>query len=192
MSKYDDTTQPPPIAPSSAVGNAFMASALLTIVALIVLIITEQWTQPIAWKAVVGVFAAPLAVAGLGRLRIMMRQAAWELETYTRRDIDGDGVVGRPEVRLIPVQGGRLVDGVDERDLAKFIEVVCSTGRFTQRDWRGADMPSGRVVDNDYYALLIAPLVKAQVIVDRNERVAGRLVTRDAEQVKRVLGLINA
>lgn len=189
MPNYPDTTQPPPIAPSSAVGNAFMASALLTIVALVVLIITEQWTQPIAWKAVVGVFAAPLAVAGLGRLRIMMRQAAWELETYTRRDIDGDGVVGRPEVRLIPVQGGTLVDGVDERDLAYFIDEVCRTKDLRQRTWAGKDMPSGLSCDNAYLSGLCKPLEKAGYIVGRSERVTGRLTSTDARQIKMDLGL---
>ena len=189
MSRYDDTTQPPPIAPSSAVGNAFMASALLTIVALAIMIATDAWKHPLALRLVLIIFAAPLAFAGAYKCRILHRHMGHEFDMLNRRYAQQNNA---SDIRLIPVQGGRLVDGVDERDLAKFIEVVCNTGRFTQRDWRNVDMPSGRVCDNEYHALLIAPLVKAQVIVDRTERVAGRLVTRDAAQVKRVLGLTNA
>jgi len=192
MTKYNDTVQPPPIATTGAVGNAFMASGLLVVVSFVVLLVTDTWRSPWALKAVLLVFALPILVAAGSRLCLMFRQIVWEMELYAKRDLTGDGVIGQPgkdNVRIIPVYGGKFIDEVDERDLAKFVEVICATGKFTQRDWQRYEMPSGRVVDNEYHARLIAPLTKLGFIIDRSERSAGKLIERNPDVIKDKIGL---
>jgi hypothetical protein len=144
MSKYNDTMQqPPPVAATGAVGNAFMAGGLLVVVSFILLLVTDTWRSWWALRAVLLIFAVPILFAAGSRLCIMVCQVVYELERYTKRDINRDGSIGNPaeKTRIIPVYGGKFVDEVDERDLSKFVEVICATGKFTQRDWQRHEMP---------------------------------------------------
>lgn len=77
---------------------------------------------------------------------------------------------GRP---LFP--SNRLVDGVPEVDLCYFLEHLAARGGHQRSRWQGVLFPSGRRCNSEYYELLVAPLVKAKVILGRGPRIAGRI-----------------
>ena len=86
----------------------------------------------------------------------------------------------------------RFVEGVPECDLLHFIERVVIAGH-SKRVWLGQTLPSGKVVATfQDYDQMISPLLKAGLIVGRGERSAGKLVTDDAGELKRALGLLGA
>lgn len=90
---------------------------------------------------------------------------------------------GRP---LFPTN--RLIDGVPEIDLKYFCELIPAKGGHQRSKWLGCTMPSGRKVDPEYYALLVAPLVKVKAIEGRAPRVAGA-VTCSPQTMKERLGI---
>lgn len=90
---------------------------------------------------------------------------------------------GRP---LFP--SNRLIDGVPEADLKFFCELIPSKGGHQRSKWLGTVFPSGRKCDPEYYALLVAPLVKTKCIEGRGPRVAGT-VTCSPQRMKERLGL---
>lgn len=96
------------------------------------------------------------------------------------------------QVRLVGVNVNaprRALDGVDERDLIYFCERAVIAGH-SKRVWLGQTLPSGKLVSTFAdYDQMIAPLLKAGLIVGRGERSAGKLVTDDAGELKRALGL---
>lgn len=96
------------------------------------------------------------------------------------------------QVRLVGVNVNtprRALDGVDERDLLYFCERAVIAGH-SKRVWLGQTLPSGKLVSTfQDYDQMIAPLLKAGLIVGRGERSAGKLVTDDAGELKRALGL---
>jgi len=83
----------------------------------------------------------------------------------------------------------RFIEGVPECDLTHFLERAVIAGH-SKRVWLGQTLPSGKVVTTfQDYDQMIAPLLKAGLIVGRGERSAGKLVTDDAGELKRALGL---
>jgi hypothetical protein len=139
----------------------------------------EQWVEnQIAAREIAKMQAAQITqVSVKGRSNVVSVNSA------------GAGV---ESVRLVGVnvnRPARMVDGVDERDLIFFCERVPVIGH-TKRVWLGATLPSGKQVSTfqDYDALIL-PLLKAGVLVGRGERTAGKLVTYDASELKRALGL---
>lgn len=76
--------------------------------------------------------------------------------------------------------------GVDEDDLAWFVRGLDTKGSHARRKWEGRVAPSGRVVDSEYHALLIAPLVSLGAITGRAERRAGSLVMEAQEILVRL------
>lgn len=95
-------------------------------------------------------------------------------------------------VRLVPTHTARptrFIDGVAEQDLLFFIERALIAGH-AKRIWLGQELPSGKLVSTfEDYNQLIAPLLKAGVIVGRGERSAGKFATDDAQEIKGRLGL---
>lgn len=89
------------------------------------------------------------------------------------------------ETRPVPVATRTMLDGVDSDDLAQFIRDIPLHGH-SRRRWLGTRLPSGRSVDNDYYAALIKPLVLCGAIVDRTERAAGRVAMSPREMLNRL------
>lgn len=71
--------------------------------------------------------------------------------------------------------------GVDEADLRWFVSGLDSKGSHSRRRWEGKVAPSGRVVDAEYHALLVAPLVTCGAVTGRAERRAGSLVMEPGE-----------
>ncbi len=90
-------------------------------------------------------------------------------------------------VRAVHVVTPKLIDDCDELDLIEFIDQLSFRGH-SKRGWLGVRLPSGRVCDEPYYNLLVAPLVKIGAIVDRGPRRAGKLVL-NASEIKARLGL---
>lgn len=97
-------------------------------------------------------------------------------------------------IRLVQLRSGagqstRTIEGVPECD------VLFACDRFpvighSQRQWMAAELPSGQVIKTfQDYCKLLEPFLKAELIVDRRERSAGRLVSRDPNELKRALGL---
>lgn len=74
----------------------------------------------------------------------------------------------------------------DEADLRWFISGLDTKGSHARRRWEGRVAPSGRVVDAEYHALLIEPLVSLGAIVGRAERRAGSLVMEAQEILVRL------
>ena len=93
----------------------------------------------------------------------------------------------QPADRPVVADERILVDGVDQDDLFQFIADLTLRGHSRSR-WLNVKLPSGRVVTKEYYAALIAPLVKINAIVGRGERASGSLVMTPPEIRKR-LGL---
>jgi len=94
-------------------------------------------------------------------------------------------------IRIVPYRGtARLVDGVPEQDLSAFIDGLAIKGH-TSRAWIGYSMPSGALVDAEYWMLLCKPLRKIGVIEAVSPRKKGRLTTTDAAYIKSLLGLKN-
>lgn len=95
-------------------------------------------------------------------------------------------------VRLVPLttaQPVRVIDGVQEQDLAYFIQRMMIAG-WTARAWFGQTLPSGKQISTfDDYNLLMNPLLKAGVIVDRGNRSAGHLTTDDPSAILGRLGI---
>lgn len=95
------------------------------------------------------------------------------------------------QIRIIPYRGNpqtRLIDGVDERDLAAFVDGLATRGH-SQRAWLTQALPSGRVIDAELWMQLSAPLRKAGIITDVRERSAGSLVESDPTRIKEILGI---
>jgi hypothetical protein len=95
-------------------------------------------------------------------------------------------------IRLVPVRGAgvnRTIDEVLECDLTYFVERAVIVGH-TKRVWLGTQLPSGKLIkDFADYDALIQPLVKSGLLVGRKEKSAGQLISTDASEIKRVLGL---
>lgn len=95
-------------------------------------------------------------------------------------------------VRLVPLTTAsplRIIDGVQEQDLLYFVQRILLEG-WAKRVWLGRELPSGKLVSTfGDYDQMIAPLLKAGVIVDRGERSAGRLTTDDAGEILGRLGI---
>jgi hypothetical protein len=78
---------------------------------------------------------------------------------------------------------------VAEQDLLFFIERALIAGH-AKRIWLGQELPSGKLVSTfEDYNQLLAPLLKAGVIVGRSERSAGKFAIDDAQEIKGRLGL---
>lgn len=94
------------------------------------------------------------------------------------------------DIRLIPVKGnGVFIDGVEETDLADFVERIFVVG-YATRNLMGYTLPSGATIDSfAEYDKHITPLVKAGVIVGRSERRKGQLTAQSAQEVKQILGI---
>ena len=93
-------------------------------------------------------------------------------------------------VRTVPVAVPRLIDGCEEHDLIAFIDGLSFRGH-AKRGWMRVRLPSGRICDEPYYNLLVAPLVKIGAVVDRGPRKAGKLVM-EPDEMKIRLGFAPA
>jgi len=142
-------------------------------------------------KLCIGSALVPYVILAAAMLLWLRRGVLWALEGMTGLDLDGDGMAGQPEqIRLIPVRAaGSLIDGVPARDLRYFIEVIARTGDWSVRRWEGCTMPSGVRLDREGHAAMIAILKKAGLLVGHGERSSGQLVTSDASEILRRLGL---
>ena len=144
----------------------------------------------VVWQAVLVVVLVPIGALGAGMLVYLQKRLTWALETWTRRDFDGDGWAGEPErVRLVPVNRRLVVNGCDAEDLNYFTRTAIGAGDWTQRRWRGVRMPSGRRCDNGYHAALLDCWQKAGIVADYSERSTGHLVIGDAQEALRKLGV---
>ncbi len=131
--------------------------------------------------------------------------AAREVARITATQITNVNVKGRQNVvtvggqtvaneRILPVYISRypvtrLIENVPSCDLAYFIDRMMIAG-WSKRVWLGQTLPSGKLVSTFAdYDQIIAPLVKANVIVERGERSAGKLTLTDANEIKARLGL---
>ncbi len=139
------------------------------------------------WELVLGLALVPVVVLGVGLVAVLMRGLLLSLVDRAAQDEDqGD----EPEkVRLIPLRTSRLIDGLDERDLAFFVSTAVSIRDWSQRAWRGRLLPSGRKVDNDLHQQLVAVLTKTEIVKDYGPRSSGVLAIRDPEEALALLGL---
>ncbi len=167
---------------------ASVISTIILVVGNALLTLFGRWTTESA--SIVAVFAClPLGVVAGFLGMVLWRRLIITLEVSLNRDINRDGIVGE-KIRLIPVySGGKQVDGVPPKDLRSFIRSIVADKKWSQPTWVGQQMPSGRTVDIEYYAAMIAPLVKAGFIVDRARRKTGKLTCFDPETIIEHLGL---
>ncbi len=139
--------------------------------------------------------ASPWLLAFAVLLWLVWRRLWAGLEDLAGADLDGIGGRGAAQsqavdsdVRLIPVKGAVMVDGVDQRDLGEFVDGLAVRG-VGGRAWVGQKLASGRVVDWPYHAKLCAILEKAGIVQGRGSRKAGYLVTSDAAEIRQALRL---
>lgn len=207
MNRFDDSRpviQPYPAPRTSGAGSrtsqtldglaemfilSFVIGAVVVMVVNIAALAVGRWSPDVLRASFLAALI-PLSLIGVMCARMQLTRLVAAFEEATQYDWDGDGEIGvREDIRLIPVRGGSLVDGVDERDLRVFIKTICDTNDWTQGTWRGKPLPSGVTCDNAYHTALVAPLVKAGFIQGRGPRKTGRLIENDADTILRVLGL---
>ncbi len=171
--------------------EAFILAFTLGLVVLVVVngvaIAISRWTA-VVFRTSFIIALVPLMVIGIMCARMQFTRLIAAFEEALQYDLDGDGVIGE-DIRLIPVRGGRFIDGAEERDLKTFIRTICDTNDWTQASWRGKRMPSGKECDNEYLNALIEPLVKAGFIQGRASRVTGRLIENNANVILQTLKL---
>ena len=146
------------------------------------------------WRWLVGGAMLPMIIvvtATLARLIAWTIGAStWRVENAIGRDINGDGVIGAPEtIRLIPVraQSPRIrLSGEDEGyepdDLRALLHhAYTSVDRHTARGFYGMTLPSGRQITGyTDIAPFLKMLERSNLLVDRGERRAGRLIGDEA------------
>lgn len=93
-------------------------------------------------------------------------------------------------VRLVPIRtSNKLVDDIDETDLAAFIDRMFIVGHSV-RALMGTQLPSGKKIDTfETLSQHMNPLLKTGIIKDRSERKKGYLTVETPEQAKQLLGL---
>ena len=168
---------------------------LAFILSTIILVVGNALSFLFGWQSVevasaIAIFSClPFAIVG-GFLGIVLwRRLVIALEISLQKDINRDGIIGE-NVRLIPVYNrGKEVDGVPPKDLRTFIRSIVEDKKWSQANWVGQQMPSGRTVDIEYYDAMISPLVKAGFIIDRSHRKTGKLTCFDANEIIQHLGL---
>ena len=167
---------------------SFVVSTIILVIGNALLTLAGKWSTKSA--SIVAVFSCLPLVVVAGFLGVVLwRRLIIALEVSLNRDINRDGVVGE-KVRLIPVyNSGKEVDGVPPKDLRTFIRSIVADKKWSQANWVGQQMPSGRTVDIEFYDAMIAPLVKAGFIVDRSHRKTGKLTCWDSEEIIQHLGL---
>lgn len=203
MKRYDDTRpveQRMPTPLGQAVYTVGSTLAFSITIQLIVLLAAngiawglKLWSAGLFRVILVGSFA-PWVAAGMILFRIQWGYLWAALEKITQRDLDFSGAIGdlprNQDIRIVPAYGKTsTTDQVDNRDLRTFVRTVCATKDWTQATWRGKQLPSGRVCDNDYHAALVAPLVKIRAIQEYGPRRTGFLAEGDAEEICGRLGI---
>jgi len=137
------------------------------------------------------VAAVPWVLVGALLIIATYQQSVALLERLTGRDLDGSGEIGDiPDIRIVPYRGpSHTVGGCVPDDLRYFVRTIVATGDWTQKTWRGKQLPSGQKCDNDYHAKLCAVLQRIGIIVGAGPRVSGTLTTTDVGEILDLLGL---
>lgn len=146
-------------------------SLAIVIVALSLIVVNHIW-----WQGTLFAFMLPF-------LALSVRMMAYLTGSPRDRLPVGE------KVRLIPMYGRRLVDGIDRRDLIEFICTICRTGNFTQKEWRGRRLPSGATCSNEVHAKMVQELVRFGFVEGRSEGAAGHLTTHNANEILKKLEL---
>jgi hypothetical protein len=175
-------------------GQGFILTASLTLAIVIfanlAAIALDSWS-PATFRRILLWALAPWGFLIIGILWRLVQFAWPALERATHRDLDRSGQTGDP-IRFIKWRGPEFA-AADihpyEADLRYFIRAITTGYDWTQRSWRGQELPSGTTCHNEYYAALIQPLVDAGVIVGRTEGSKGVLTTTDATHIERLVGL---
>ena len=135
--------------------------------------------------------AVPWVIVGALLILATWRQSIALLERLTGHDLDGSGQIGDvPDIRIIPYRGpSHTIGGCAPDDLRYFVHTITATGDWTQKSWRGKQLPSGKKCDNDYHSTLCTVLQKTGIVVGAGPRVSGTLTTTNAEEILTLLGL---
>ena len=143
------------------------------------------------YRYVVVIAALPLGIVGALLTIASLRYSVAMLESLTGWDLDRSGEVGDvPDIRIVPYRGpSHTIGGCAPDDLRCFVHTITATGDWTQKSWRGKQLPSGKKCDNDYHSTLCAVLQKTGIIAGAGPRVSGTLTTTDAEEILNLLGL---
>ena len=140
------------------------------------------------WRVAAVVMVLPILLVALVGIAALVLGAT---ERLTRRDLDGNGVIGN-DIRLIPVHArAPTLDGLDPRDLRHFVEQLGVNGDPSQSNWRGKRLPSGRSCDDGMWARFVAATAKTGHLVPGGPRKRTALVDFDVDDVLADLGLTN-
>ena len=178
----------------TAAGQGFVLATSLTaavvIFANVAAIALGVWAAAVFWNILL--FAlVPWGFLLWGLLRRLIAFAWPAIEKTAHRDLDRSGVVGDP-IRFIKWHGPKFTDDEVhpyEADIRYFIQQITSGRDWTQREWRGEELPSGITCYNEYYAALVLPLVDAGIIQGRTEGGKGTLTITAPTEIEARLGL---
>ena len=188
MKSYDKsiqkTTRPTLLATEAApiVGMALVAIFVMSAIFLVGnvgALAGGIWTVKVMCNVTL-VALAPWVLLIIGYAQELLVFAWPRLERATGRDLDGSGAIGDPRQPTVLTP-----------DRMFFIETICRTGKWTQRDWRGIVLPSKLICDNDLHKSLIAPLEQAGVFAGRREGARGQMVVTDPSRIMEMLTVKN-
>lgn len=173
-------------------GLGVSSSITLGVGVMLVLWGIDAWSGAESLRIVSVVMALPLTTLGLLNLHALFH-ASLDAKTPTMSQLDLSSPnlqeAQAPELRFIPVSTPRLAQGPTAAEIRFFVRQICGSGDFTQRSWRGVELPSGRKCDDDLHRRMVAVLEKAGFIAGRGNRVSGELTTQDAGEILLRLGL---
>jgi hypothetical protein len=199
MNRYETTASSSPATSSPAstpVAITTLAGAAGAGLAILVLLTALDVRWNVTWRVSAVTFALVMLVAAAGAFRRVARYAFERLEQAVGFDLNADGHVGGPDIRLVPVRSATTVGverGMDVEDLRYMISCLDYEHQrgWTVREWLNERLPSGREIvaaDVGPYAEFIRILERIGALVDRSERSKGRLIMPPAEIMRR-LGL---
>ena len=178
----------------TAAGQGFVLATSLTLTIIIFVniaaIALQTWSGEVFWNIIL-VALVPWGFLFLGLLRRIIAFAWPGIEKATHHDLDRSGVVGDP-IRFIKWHGPKFTDDEVhpyEADIRYFIQQITSGRDWTQREWRGEELPSGTTCYNEYHAALVLPLVDAGIIQGRTEGGKGTLTITAPAEIEARLGL---
>lgn len=136
---------------------------------------------------------------GIGELRPVAHKALMGAERMTYLDLNGDGQIGQPDVRLMPVSTNRMMKlsgsdtGIPDEDMRYMVEQLALGRGWATRDWdKSEQLPSGHSIvkasEDDNYLAFIEILKKLGALEGHKEKSKGRL-TMEPDEILRRLGL---
>jgi len=197
MSRYDTTVpSTATTSPTTPVAVTTLAGAVGAGLAMLVLLLALDVRWNVTWRVAAVTFAFVLLVAAAGAFRRVMMYAFERLEQAVGVDLNADGHVGGPDIRLVPVRSATTVGverGMDVEDLRYMISCLDYEHQrgWTVREWLNERLPSGREIisaDVGPYAEFIQILERIGALVGRSERTKGQLTMR-ADEILAHLGL---